>query len=150
MGNAKLSPELLPTLLLVTRLLPSMPQLLTMLITMLPLLTMLKRLTMDTRLLPLYLLLSPKLLITNCMTMLVLWECMERRPQLLQWTVTCHLLRPDEDVLDEGKDADKEGVEEGETRGGLLREEDNSEDRLLTAGFGKSDLYDTYNLKDPS
>merc|ERR1719266_2492764 len=138
--NVKLLQELPPMLLLVTRLLPSMPQLL----------IMLKRLTMDTRLLPLYPLLSPRLLITNCMTMLVLWECMERKPQQLQWTVTCHLLRPDEDVLDAGKDADKEDVEEGETRGGLLKEEDNSEDRLLTAGFGKSDLYDTYNLKDPS
>jgi len=107
-------------------------------------------LTMDTRLLPLYLLPSPRLLITNCMTMLVPWECMERKPQQLQWRVTFHLLRADEDVLDADKDAGKEGVEEGETRGDLLKEEDNSEDRLLTAGFGKSDLYDTYNLKDLS
>jgi len=80
----------------------------------------------------------------------VLWECTVRKQQLLQWTVTCLLLRAGEVVLDAGKDAGKEDVEEGETRGDLLKEEDNSEDRLLTAGFGKSDLFDTYNLKDPS
>jgi len=105
---------------------------------------------MDMRLLPQCQPLSPRLLITNCMTMLVLWLVMERKQQLLLLIVTCLLLRVGEVALGAGKDADKEDVEEGETRGGLLKEEDNSEDRLLTAGFGKSDLCDTYNLKDPS
>lgn len=57
-------------------------------------------------------------------------------------------MRVDEAVLDADKDAGKEGEEEDETREDLLKEEDNSEDRLLTVSLGKYDLCDTGNLKE--
>jgi hypothetical protein len=149
--SVKLSPELLPMLLLVMKHLQNTHLLQIMLIMRLLLLTMLKRLTTGMRLPLLLQPPSPRLHQTMSNTMmLVLSVCTERKQQQLQLTVICLLLRAGEVVEDAGKDADKEGVVEDETREDLPKEEDSSEARLLTAGPGKYDLCETYNLKDPN
>lgn len=65
-----------------------------------------------------------------------------------QLTAIFHPLRAEE--VAELEETEEEDVEEGETKGDLLKEEDSSEDRLLTVGLGKYDQCDTYNLKDLS